>query len=417
MIRARRFLPLVSFASFVMNVLPSPVSAQALTQRGFVETRAVLFPQDTSNDAAHRVVDAVGRVEGFFKPAPWVQFAAGLDARANSHDQAERTWRLDIRDRRRLRPALSMRRLSATLTRGPVTVDVGKQFIRWGKADIVTPTDYFAPRDFLNVVDSEFLAVSGARAVVQWRSETIEAVWLPYLTPSRTPLLDQRWTAVPATAQPLTLTDVSGPPPKGSQSGIRWSRIGEGYEVSLSYFNGFNHLPNIDSRSGSAPFTVDIRKEYPDLQSYGFDAAIPTRWLTVKGEVAYSTSSTPTSDEYVLYVMQLERQTGEWIIVGGYAGEIVTERRARLAFAPDRGLTRSLVARASYTIDANRSAAIETAVRQTGHGAYVKGEYSQARGQHWRLTITGAGIRGRSDDFLGQYRRNSNLTLSLRYSF
>jgi hypothetical protein len=414
---ARRFLPFVSFVSVVVNVLPSPVSAQTISQRGFIETRAVVFPQDTSNDAAHLVVDAIGRVEGFLKPAPWVQFAAGLDARANSHDQVERSWRLDIRDRSRLRPALSLRRLSATLTHGPVTVDVGKQFIRWGKADIVTPTDHFAPRDFLNVVDSEFLAVSGTRAAVQWRSQTVEAVWIPYFTPSRTPLLDQRWTAVPPTAEPLTIRDVSGAPPKGSQSGIRWGRIGEGYEVSLSYFHGFNHLPNIESRSGSAPFTVDIRKEYPDLQSYGFDAAVPTRWLTIKGEVAYSTSSTPTTDEYVLYVIQLERQTGEWLIVGGYAGEIVTERRAQFTFAPDRGLTRSLVARASYTIDANRSAAIETAVRQNGHGAYVKGEYSQARGQHWRMTIAGAGIRGRSDDFLGQYRRNSNVTLSVRYSF
>jgi hypothetical protein len=75
------------------------------------------------------------------------------------------------------------------------------------------------------------------------------------------------------------------------------------------------------------------------------------------------------------------------------------------------------VARASYTIDANRSAAVETAIRQNGHGEYVKGEYSQARGQHWRATAAGALIRGHVDDFLGQYRRNSHVTLSLRYSF
>jgi hypothetical protein len=75
------------------------------------------------------------------------------------------------------------------------------------------------------------------------------------------------------------------------------------------------------------------------------------------------------------------------------------------------------VARASYTIDANRSAVVETAIRQNGHGEYVKGEYSQARGQHWRATAAGALIRGHVDDFLGQYRRNSHVTFSLRYSF
>ena len=52
-------------------------------------------------------------------------------------------------------------------------------------------------------------------------------------------------------------------------------------------------------------------------------------------------------------------------------------------------MTRSLVARASYTIDLVRSLAFETAVRQNGAGVYAKAEYSQARGQHWRATLTG----------------------------
>ena len=131
-------------------------AAQTVTQRGFVDARGVLFPQDAPNDTTQLVGDLLAREEVFVKPAPWLQFAAGVDARGNTHDQVERSWRLDFRDRGPLRPALSIRRLSATLTRGPLTVDVGKQFIRWGKTDIVTPTDQFAPRDFLNVIDSEF---------------------------------------------------------------------------------------------------------------------------------------------------------------------------------------------------------------------------------------------------------------------
>ena len=76
----------------------------------------------------------------FVKPASWIQFAAGADIRANTHDQVDSSWAVDFADRGTLRPALSIRRLSATITRGPVTVDVGKQFIRWGKTDIVTPS-------------------------------------------------------------------------------------------------------------------------------------------------------------------------------------------------------------------------------------------------------------------------------------
>jgi len=119
----------------------------------------------------------------------------------------------------------------------------------------------------------------------------------------------------------------------------------------------------------------------------------------------------------VLYVIQGERQSGEWMFVVGYAGEAVTARRAPFAFTPDRGMARSLVARAAYTIDPRRSVAVESVVRQSGDGVYVKGEFSQAHGDRWRITMRGVFIDGAGDDFLGQYRRNSHGSLTVRYSF
>ena len=406
------------------------VAAQTITQRGFIEGSTFLFPQRAPNDATRLVGDLRAREDVFVKPAPWLQFAGSVDLRANSHDQVEDRWRLDAGDRGVRRPRASLRRLTATFTHGPFTVDAGKQFIRWGKADIINPTDRFAPRDFLNVVDTEFLGVTGVRGVVQHGAETFEAVWVPRVTPSRVPLLDQRWTAVPAAAA-VPLVDGGSDFPEGSQTGLRWGHVGAGFEYSLSFFNGFNHLPNIDATptfnaelaehaekpSAADSSLVVVRRLYPAIRTYGGDAAIPTKWFTIKGEAAYFTSATPMTDEYVLYVIQLERQAGEWAIVAGYAGEAITARRATVSFAPDRGMTRSIVARASYTIDPVRSLAFETAVRQNGAGVYARVEYSQARGSHWRTTVTAAGIGGQSDDFLGQYRRNSHAALALRYSF
>jgi hypothetical protein len=209
---------------------------------------------------------------------------------------------------------------------------------------------------------------------------------------------------------------------------VRWSHTGTGYEFSASFFDGFNHLPTINaelaelaektSSTGSAVSALIVRRSYPSIRTYGVDAAVPTKWFTIKGEAAYFTSpSAATADEYVLYVVQLERQTGEWLIVGGYAGEIVTSRRSVLTFAPDRGMTRSLIARASYTIDTRNSVAFETAVRQNGKGMYSRIEFSQARSTHWRATIAAVILAGHADDFLGQYHRNAHATASLRYSF
>ncbi len=168
---------------------------------------------------------------------------------------------------------------------------------------------------------------------------------------------------------------------------------------------------------GTAPASLAVVQTYPAIRSYGGDLAAPTRWFTVKAEGAYTTSDTPGTDDFIVYVIQLERQTGEWVLVGGYAGEVVTVRRAAFVFAPDRGLTKALLARAAYTIDTNRSVALETAIRQNGAGVDVRGEYSQARGAHWRATVTGAFLAGHQNDFLGQYRDNSHLSAALRYSF
>jgi hypothetical protein len=394
----------------VILMAAAPASAQQLTSRGFLDARGVWFPRDTPHDRQHIVVDVLGREEVFFKPASWVQFAAGLDFRANTGDQVADSWRPDLTDRGIKRPILSVRRLSATLTRGRATIDLGKQFIRWGKTDIVTPTDRFAPRDFLNVIDSEFFAVLGLRGVVELASNTIDAVWVPAFTPSRIPLLSRRWTVIPPDAPIPEIAERIFP--KRSQAGIRWSHTGSVYEYSLSFFDGANHLPNVEP---SDPFRIALG--FPALRMYGGDAAVPARWFTLKGEAAYFTSSTPGADQYILYVLQLERQAGEWLVIGGYAGEVVTERRALATFAPDRGTTRSVLGRASYTIDANRSVAFEAAVRQNLDGVYAKAEYSQARGDHWRATVTGALLQGDPHDFIGQYRRNSHLILAVRYSF
>lgn len=390
-----------------------PVGAQTFSGRGFVEGRAFFYPQEAANDAPQVVADGLVRAEGFVKPAAWVQFAGGLDVRAATDDSVENKWTVDFWDRTLARPPLSVRRLSATFTRRSFTIDIGKQFIRWGKTDIVTPTDRFAPRDFTYVFENEFLAVTGVRATAGVGSETFEAVWVPKLTPSRIPAPNGRWSIVPAAPAPVI--DTQPVLPEGSQTGFRWSHVGRIFESSVSFFDGFNHLPDVNVSVKPNLGEIDATSVYPSIRSYGGDAAVPLRWLTIKGEAAYVTSA--QSDEYLLYVVQLERQTGEWVLVGGYAGEAVTERRTPLSFAPERAITPALVGRASYTIDPNRSAAFETALRQDLNGVYVRGEYSQARGQHWRATITGMLIRGTPTDFIGQYRRNSHVTTSVRYSF
>ena len=83
----------------------------------------------------------------------------------------------------------------------------------------------------------------------------------------------------------------------------------------------------------SQPVIAAVRS-YAPLRMGGADAAVALRWFTVKGEAAWLTTTSRTSDDVVQYVIQVERQSGELSLVGGYAGEAVTNRRALFGFAP-----------------------------------------------------------------------------------
>jgi hypothetical protein len=394
----------------------SAVEAQTLSNQALVEGRGIWFGEQAPNDPTRGIIDVIARDDMTVTPARWLQLSGGVELRANSHDQVEEDWRFDVEDRSVLRPRLSLRRLSATFSQRRFSVDVGKQFVRWARADVVNPIDRFAPRDYLEVIDSEFLGILAVRPAIEVGSETLEAIWTPQMTPSRMPLLDQRWTVVPPEAAGFTLVDQGARFPERAQFGARWRHTGSRLEAGLAYFDGFNHLPNIEATPIAAD-AIGITRVFPRLRMYGGDFAIPTKWFTFKGEAGYFVSPDDRFSSYGLYVVELERQAGEWFLTGGYAGEVHGEGEPPLAFDPERGLARTLIGRASYTVDPRRTVTIEGAVRQTADGVYVKGEYSQAIAQYWRLTFTGVAIGGEPDDFLGQFQHNSHVSAGLRFTF
>jgi hypothetical protein len=401
-------------AALVLTVLSQ---AQDFKQRGFLETGLTIYPQKAQNDSGEAIGAALFRYEASYKIRPWLRFSGALDAAFDTHQQVERSLRLDWQDRSLRRPALSAREAKATISKGRLTAEIGKQFIRWGKADLLNPTDRFAPKDFLSVTDPGFLPVTAARVIYDTGINSVDLVWQPRFTPSRTPLLNERWTVLPDSLNGIPLRDLGAAFPGRSSFGARWNHTGAGYELSASFYDGFNYLPLFQGAPDPSGKALDLQRVYPTLRLYGADAAVPLRWFTVKTEAAYYTSPDKRQDEYIIYVIQFERQIKELSIVAGYAGDAVTSHTPTLQFSPERGFARAVLAHAQYTIDANRSVAMDAAVRQNGHGSWLRSTYSETFGQHWRATAGFAWIRGDDSDFLGQYHRNSYALLALRYSF
>jgi len=394
-----------------------PAAAQNFTQRGFIETDIELYPETAPNDSGQAINQDLFRYEAAYKALPWLRFAGSLDARFDTHAEADRDAHLDWQDRSLRRPALSAREFNATISKGKLTAVFGKQFIRWGEADILNPTDRFAPKDFITVTDPDFLAVLAARATYDTGTDSFDFVWQPRFTPSRMPLVNERWTVLPQPLEGYALVDLGSEFPGRSSFGARWHHIGSGYELSATFYDGFNYLPDIQFNLNPLANTIAFVRTYPELRLYGTDAAIPLRWFTVKTEAAYYTSPDHEQDQYVIYVLQFERQIKELTIIAGYAGEGITARTPTFQFSPELGFARAILAHARYAIDSSRSVALDADVRQNGQGSWLRAEYSQTFGQHWRTTAGYSWIRGSDSDFLGQFHRNSFALLALRYSF
>lgn len=408
--------------------LSGSLFAQGFNQRGFLETQAFFYPQEGSNDSGHAVDSTLLRWEPSYAPSSWITLFAFFDALADSHNDTERPGHLDFDDRELLRPAFSVRRLSALLHRGHWTAELGRQFIRWGVTDILNPTDRFAPQDFiLTVVDPEILGVDAARLTYSAGANSLDLVWQPWFTPSRTPLLDQRWTVIPPEAAGIGIIDGGARYPHGSQYGVRWNHAGSKIEYSLCFFDGENNLPLFNTSFNPFANAVTLQRYYPRLRLFGGDLVIPLRWMLVKAEAAYfnspdaassgvASSSLPGPGNYALYVVQVERQVKDWSLAGGYAGEAIVKPAANpLLFDPEQGFSKSFVGHAAWTIDPSRTLTLESVVRSAA--SFVRAEYAQEFGQHWRATAAFAWIRGSMTDFLGEYRRNSYGSLSIRYSF
>jgi hypothetical protein len=110
------------------------------------------------------------------------------------------------------------------------------------------------------------------------------------------PLVDEQWTAVSAELARIPIADAGSVLPAAAETGVRCGHVGAGVEYSISFFNGFNHLPNIDLITAGSPSIV-ISRAYPAIRTYGADAAVRTRWFTIKGEAAYFPSSSTDTDE------------------------------------------------------------------------------------------------------------------------
>ena len=165
---------------------------------------------------------------------------------------------------------------------------VGRQIIPWGKSDAVNPTDFLSAKDytFLNP-DEEVRRVAATSVLTTWTPSrgssplSVTFVWTPVFPQTRLLIPPS---ALPEAGGPVTVdTDPTSPSANlsNSETALRLSYAGDGWDAAVTAFRGFNHMPEF-TFSGTTVFPTFNR-----VRALGADLSFTSgRWI-FRGESSY----------------------------------------------------------------------------------------------------------------------------------
>lgn len=172
------------------------------------------------------------------------------------------------------------------LWRGETTdVKLGKQIVAWGRADGINPTDNLTPRNYRRALPYEEDQRSGTTAIKVDHYQDAQKTWTFYLAPDFSPGL------IPLPTRSTRFHEQA--PPNGPwPMALKFDQRSERLDWSLSYFHGFNAIPEFQS-SALTPDVVNLH--HPRITVYGADMAHNLGRYGWRAELARVIRSEPLS--------------------------------------------------------------------------------------------------------------------------
>jgi hypothetical protein len=202
---------------------------------------------------------------------------------------------------------------------GKVDFRLGIQKFAWGRLDEINPTDNLNTEDLTeggtnDEIDRK-IGVPSAKVNLYSDLCNVELGWVPRFVPYRLPTSEERWfprvlkppsviTAGTVGDIPVTTVfkdiDLPGFSFENSEGGVRISKYIEGWDVSVSYFTGYDTMPLTEAPTDlivdlKDPLALDyeiraqitLEPEIHRMHVYGFDFTTTVGSFTLRGEYAY----------------------------------------------------------------------------------------------------------------------------------
>ena len=413
-------------AAVVAMLIAGRASAQEVGVTGHVDVDHVGYfePRETVRTGRHEVL---GQVDGRVAFGRTFKLFASVELRA------------DFADHRRDRVYVD--ELYADFFYKAFDLRVGKQIIAWGKADLVNPTDHLSPRDFTDPLESdeERLGVLAVRPRIQWGGVSWEGAIVPVFSASVMPAARSRWAPPlplralnpfePGQMMRLTYEFLSPREPATTFANIQYAtRLSgsvRGWDVSASYFDGWDDVPHLGrhlSMSSTGTATVQIRPEHLRKRAVGGDVATVVRSFTLRAEAAYIKPDPLQGPEHIQYVLGAERTFGDMMGSGGtfllaqWIQSLVPDGAGnQLDF--DNIFQKATTVRVQHNLTATAQVAVEGLYEWERHGYYLQPAASYRFGDHMRVEGLVDLLGGREGEFFGSFADNRRVQFRMRYSF
>ncbi len=304
-------------------------------------------------------------------------------------------------------------------------VRIGKQIFSWGKADGFNPTDNLNPRDYIDLfVEEEKIGVPAINLLYYWNDFTFDLVFIPTYTTTRLPLLDSRHSFLdPENIPVINGRNLPSDNISNSQTGIRILRHISGWDLSLSFYDGYDDLTQATVEDNES-----LTPRYNRMRVVGGDFATTFGGLGIHGEVAQFMYDGENDENYFQYVFGFDYTWTNIIydhdifVILEYMGDKSTERQkvSKKVFGSGlaRVFTNSILSTVTYKFSDSLEFETKFAFNLDGHLSFlIKPEIRYDVNDNLKLTFGMNCIEGVQDTFFGQFEKDDRSYFFLRYSF
>ena len=315
-------------------------------------------------------------------------------------------------------------------TAADVDLRIGKQIIVWGRADAINPTDNLTPRNYTLLTpenDDQRLGTLAAKMSYHFQDAALSAIWLPRFSPSVYPT---------ATLPGIYFSEQL---PDAGQGALKLDHSGGEADWSVSYFNGFDLVPDIKIGATGASGT-NLILQHHRIRVLGMDGATTVGRYGLRAEAAYTWTENPVGDPllkqpFLYAVLGGDRTFSENLNVNlQYYFRRVANYQDPQAIADP--LVKNIAVQGAISsnqmnrfqhgfsmrisnkwLNETLEGEVAGIISMTHRDYALKPKLIYAFNDQLKGTLGMDVYRGASDSFFGRLRDNSSLFTELKYSF